>query len=197
MRKSTALAAGAVALALAGPAAAGIYDPPAGSYSPEQDPKTIVRPGLGVGPSRFGDPLARIGPKVFGPVQSGYRLRGGRLQRTSGWIGRRFGGLRVIGQGSARRPIVAFVLTSQGYRTREGFGVGDRLADARALFGAPRHVRVHTRFIQVWRFKNSGSTIFVELGQGGPAKARIIRWAIVRDKRLPPTPTLRQVRTRP
>ena len=159
--------------------------------------KTIVRPGLGVGPSRFGDPLARIGPKIFGPVRGGYRLRGGRVQRKSGWLGRRFGGLRVIGQGSARHRIVAFVLTSEGYRTRDGFGVGDRLADARARFGAPRHVRVHGRFIRAWRFRNSGSTVFVELGGGVPTTARIIRWAIVRDQRLPPTPTLRQVRTRP
>lgn len=176
---------------------AGIYDPPVGSYSPEQDPKTIVRPGLGVGPVHFGDPLARIGPKVFGPSNGSYRLRGGTVNRKNGWAGRRFSGLRVIGEGKSRRPIVAFVLTSQGYRTRDGFGVGDRLADARRRFGAPRHVRVGRRFIRVWRFKNSGSVIFVELGAGSGTSAKVIRWAIVRDQRLPATPVIRQVRTRP
>ena len=180
-----------------GPATAGIYDPPAGSYSPEQDPKTVVKPGFGVGPVHFGTPLASIGPKVFGPATGGYRLRGGVAIRKSGWVGRRFSGVRVIGQGRANRPIVAFVLTTQGFRTREGFGIGDRLADARVRFGAPRHVRVGKRFIRVWRFRSQGSVIFVELGSGSKTSARIVRWAIVQDRSLPPTPTLRQLRTRP
>jgi hypothetical protein len=184
------------ALVAASPGVAGIYDPPVGSYSPEQDPKTIVRPGLGVGPVHFGDPIAKIGPKVFGPTNGSYRLRGGTVRRKNGWAGRRFSGIRVIGEGKSRRPIVAFVLTSQGYRTREGFGVGSRLSDARKLFGAPRHVRVGRRFIRVWRFRNSGSVIFVELGAGTGTGAKVIRWAIVRDRRLPASPTLRQVRTR-
>lgn len=175
---------GALALALTACAAggalgAGAYDPERGAYVPEQDPKTVVRAGRGVGSVRFGQRIATVADRDFGPIL-GRRVFGGVRGRPRGWMVRSYGGLQIVARMDGRKRIVGFVLTSPGFQTRQGLGVGDHLKGAKSIFGAPRRVSARRGRI-IWRLASSATPVLLRTDGEG----RIQRWAITSDPLIP------------